>query len=168
MEQNQDEKYMQLALHEARTAAAMGEVPIGAVIVWKDKESGEDRVVALAHNTRELQKNALGHAECSAIDMACRTLGGWRLHRATLYVTLEPCPMCAGAIVNARIARVVFGAKDIRAGAFGSVLDLNAYPLNHKPEIVSGVCEEECQNLMTEFFLSLRKKRTRKLSKKEF
>lgn len=145
--------YMQAALEEARIAAELGEVPIGAVVVW------DGEIVARAHNTRETEKNALGHAECLAIDAACRKLGGWRLHRATLYVTLEPCPMCAGAIINARVARVVYGAKDARAGAFGSVLQLNNYPLNHKPKLDCGVCEEECRDLMTAFFASLRQKR---------
>ncbi len=148
-----DAYYMEAALEEARIAAELGEVPIGAVIVW------DGEIVARAHNTRETEKNALGHAECLAIDAACKALGGWRLHRATLYVTLEPCPMCAGAIVNARVARVVYGAKDARAGAFGSVLQLNNYPLNHKPQICSGVCEDACRDLMTAFFASLRQKR---------
>ena len=149
----EDTAFMQAALEEARIAASLGEVPIGAVVVW------DGEIVARAHNTRETDKTALGHAECLAIDAACRTLGGWRLHRATLYVTLEPCPMCAGAIVNARIARVVYGARDARAGAFGSVLQLNNYPLNHKPALTAGVCEAECRDLMTEFFASLRQKR---------
>lgn len=153
-----DQHYMSLAIEEARIAAEMGEVPIGAVVVWDEGEDTE-RLVSRAHNTRETEKNALGHAECTAIAAACRTLGGWRLHRATLYVTLEPCPMCAGAIINARVKRVVFGAKDARAGAFGSVLQLKNYPLNHKPEIVSGVLEGECSALMTEFFVKLREKR---------
>lgn len=148
-----DQYYMLQALQEAQIAASLGEVPIGAVVVW------DGEIVARAHNTRETDKTALGHAECLAIDAACRHLGGWRLHRATLYVTLEPCPMCAGAIVNARIARVVCGAKDPRAGAFGSVLQLNNYPLNHKPQLDFGVCEAECRELMTAFFASLRQKR---------
>ncbi len=158
---NQSERdilYMSLALEQARLAYAEGEVPIGAVVVWDEGLPGE-RVVSLAHNTRERDKNALGHAECLAIDAACKALGGWRLHRATLYVTLEPCPMCAGAIVNARVKRVVFGARDARAGAFGSVLQLNNYPLNHKPELVSGVLEGECSSCMTDFFAKLREKR---------
>ncbi|MBE6658795.1 MAG: nucleoside deaminase [Ruminococcaceae bacterium] len=144
---------MREAIREAEIAASLGEVPIGAVVVW------DGEIVSRAHNTRETEKNALGHAECSAIAAACEALGGWRLHRATLYVTLEPCPMCAGAIVNARVARVVYGAKDARAGAFGSVLQLNNYPLNHRPQLSSGVCEEECRALMTAFFASLRQKR---------
>ncbi len=159
MTQNErDLFYMARAIEEAKTAFALGEVPIGAVVVWDEGEAGE-RMVACTHNTRETEKNALGHAECTAIDASCKELGGWRLHRATLYVTLEPCPMCAGAIVNARVKRVVYGAKDARAGAFGSVLQLNNYPLNHKPEVVSGVLEGECRALMTDFFEKLRKQR---------
>ena len=153
-----DEAYMRMAIEEAGRAASFGEVPIGAVIVWEDKD-GNERVVSRAGNARETEKNALGHAECRAISEACRELGGWRLHRATLYVTLEPCPMCAGAIVNARIRRVCYGAKDAKAGAFGSVINLNSYPLNHKPEISSGVLEPECRTLLSGFFEKLRKKR---------
>ncbi len=138
--------YMAEAIAEARIAAEMDEVPVGAVVV----HNGE--IIARAHNLRETAKNALCHAETMAVDMACKALGGWRLPNCTLYVTLEPCPMCAGAIVNSRIDRVVFGAYDKRAGAFGSVLDLNAYPLNHKPEIVGGVMEEECRTMLQEFF----------------
>ncbi len=144
---------MHLAILEAEKALSLGEVPIGAVIVW------DDEVVASAHNLRETEKNALGHAECIAIERACRHLGGWRLHKATLYVTLEPCAMCAGAIVNARIKRVCYGAKDIKSGAFGSVLDLNAFSLNHKPEIISGVCEDACRDLLSKFFEKLRRDR---------
>ena len=138
--------FMSEAIAEARLAAEIDEVPVGAVIVQ------DGVIIARAHNLRETEKNALMHAETMAVDAACRALGGWRLPRCTLYVTLEPCPMCAGAIVNSRIDRVVFGAYDRRAGAFGSVLDLNAYPLNHKPEIVGGVMEEECRTMLQEFF----------------
>ncbi len=143
---NDDLYFMSEAISEARLAAEKDEVPVGAVIV----RDGE--IIARAHNLRETAKNALMHAETMAVDAACKALGGWRLPRCTLYVTLEPCPMCAGAIVNSRIERVVFGAYDRRAGAFGSVLDLNAYPLNHKPEIVSGIMEEECRTMLQEFF----------------
>lgn len=145
--------YMSEALAEARLAAEIDEVPVGAVIV----RDGE--IIARAHNLRETEKNALCHAETMAVNAACRALGGWRLPRCTLYVTLEPCPMCAGAIVNSRIKRVVYGAKDTKAGAFGTVLDLNDFPLNHKPEIVSGVCEEECAALLSDFFKILRAKK---------
>ena len=143
---NNDLYYMSEAIAEARLAAEIDEVPVGAVIV----HDGE--IIARAHNLRETEKNALCHAETMAVDAACKALGGWRLPRCTLYVTLEPCPMCAGAIVNSRIERVVFGAYDKRAGSFGSVIDLNAYPLNHKPEIVGGVMEEECRTMLQEFF----------------
>ena len=138
--------FMNEAIAEARLAYEKDEVPVGAIIVQ------DGNIIARAHNLRETEKNALMHAETMAVDLACKALGGWRLPRCTLYVTLEPCPMCAGAIVNSRIDRVVFGAYDRRAGAFGSILDLNAYPLNHKPEIVGGVMEEECRIMLQEFF----------------
>lgn len=148
-----DEQYMLLALEQAKLAFEKGEVPVGAVIVRNGA------VIARAHNTREGEKNALRHAEISAIDNACTLLGGWRIPDATMYVTLEPCPMCAGAIVNSRISRVVFGASDLRAGAFGSVLNLNDYPFNHKPEITSGVLKENSAELLRDFF---KMKRTEK------
>ena len=138
--------FMNEAIAEAELAAAADEVPVGAVVVRDGK------IVARAHNTRESDKNALRHAETAAIDAACRALGGWRLPGCTLYVTMEPCPMCAGAVVNSRIERVVFGAYDRRAGAFGSVLNLKDYPLNHKPELTGGVCEEQCVALLKDFF----------------
>ncbi len=138
--------YMKEALAEAKKAAQTGEVPVGAVIV-KDGE-----IIARAHNLRETEKNALCHAEIMAINEACKKLGGWRLSSCELYVTLEPCPMCAGAIVNSRIKRVVYGAKDAKAGAMGSVMNFNFYPLNHKPEIVSGVMADECAKTLTAFF----------------
>jgi len=150
MEQ-QDIVFMQAALEEAKQAALEGEVPVGAVVVW------EGKIVSTARNRRETDKNALSHAELMAIDKACKSLGGWRLHKATLYVTLEPCPMCAGAIVNARIARVVFGARDPKAGCFGSVADFCALPFNHAPEVTGGVLEEECAALLRDFFRRLRR-----------
>lgn len=156
MANKEDIYFMSLAIAEAEVAFAEGEVPVGAVIVCDGK------VVASARNARESGKNALRHAELDAISKACDALGGWRLHRCTLYVTLEPCPMCAGAAVNARIGRVVFGAKDARAGAFGSVINLNSYPLNHKPEITAGVCGESCRALMSRFFEALRRKNKQK------
>ena len=121
-------------------------MPVGAVIV----RGGE--IIARAHNERETGKDATRHAEIIAIEEACKALGGWRLIGCDMYVTLEPCPMCAGAIVNARVVRVVYGARDLRAGAFGSVLNLNEYPLNHKPEIVGGVLEDECLAPIRDFF----------------
>ena len=146
----QDTAYMRLALRQAELAAAQGETPIGAVIVW------EDRVVAAAYNRRELDKCATAHAEILAIEEACRELHGWRLHKATLYVTLEPCPMCAGAIINARIKRVVYGAPDRKAGCCGSVTDLFRERFNHHPEVCGGVLAEESAALLTSFFKRLR------------
>lgn len=140
------------ALAEARLAAGIDEVPVGAVLVR------DGRIIARAHNTRETSKCATHHAEILAIEAGCRALGGWRLPGCTLYVTLEPCPMCAGAIVNARVARVVFGAYDAKAGAFGSALDLNGFSLNHKPIIVGGVEEEACRSLLSSYFRTKRKK----------
>lgn len=145
-----DESYMSLALELAREAARLGEVPVGAVAVW------DGEVVGTGFNRRETGKNALAHAELEAIDTACRKLGGWRLHRCDLYVTLEPCPMCAGAIVNARIRRVVFGARDPKAGCFGSVSDFAALPFNHRPEVVGGVLAEACAAELSAFFQRLR------------
>ena len=145
-----DAVFMRRALELAREAAAAGEVPVGCVIV----RGGE--ILAEGRNRRETDKNALAHAELEAIGAACRRLGGWRLSGCTLYVTLEPCSMCAGAIVNARVPRVVYGAKDARAGAMGSVLNVNSYPLNHKAEVTGGVEEAECAALLRSFFLARR------------
>lgn len=145
-----DESYMSLALELAREAARLGEVPVGAVAVW------DGEVVGTGFNRRETGKNALAHAELEAIDAACRKLGGWRLHRCDLYVTLEPCPMCAGAIVNARIRRVVFGTRDPKAGCFGSVSDFAALPFNHRPKVVGGVLAEACAAELSAFFQRLR------------
>lgn len=147
-----DEMFMRRALEFAREAAAEGEVPVGAVVV-KDGE-----VVSCGRNRRETGKNALRHAELEAIDGACRALGGWRLWECELFVTLEPCPMCAGAVINARIPRVVFGAADPKAGSCGSVVNLFALPYNHRPEVIGGVLREECAGLLTNFFRDLRKK----------
>lgn len=149
-----DTEYMLLALEAAKEAAKDGEVPVGAVAVWED-----GRTVGIGRNRREKEKNALCHAELEAIDQACRTLGGWRLHKLTLYVTMEPCPMCAGAIMNARIKRVVYGAKDGKAGAYGSVFNLTDFPLNHKPEVCAGLLEEQSAGLLSGFFEELRKKK---------
>ena len=148
-----DEQWMKLALVLAQEAADEGEVPVGAVVV-KDGE-----VIGRGRNRREIGKNALAHAEIEAIDEACRTLGGWRLSGCRLYVTLEPCPMCAGAIINARIDEVIYGASDPKAGSCGSLANLFEMPYNHKPEVVSGVLEEECSGILKEFFSELREKR---------
>ena len=145
--------FMREALREADTAAEAGEVPVGCVIVY----GGE--IIARGRNTRESEKNALGHAEIAAIDGACRARGGWRLFGCTLYVTLEPCPMCAGALINSRVDRVVYGAKDAGAGALGSVMNMCSYPLGGRPEVVSGVLGDECADRMRRFFASRRQKR---------
>ena len=147
-----DEQYMRLALELAQQAGQEGEVPVGCVIVRDGQVIGQGR------NRRETDKTALGHAEIEAIGEACRNLGGWRLWDCTLYVTLEPCPMCAGAIINARIPRVVFGASDEKCGACGSVCDLFAMEFNHHPTVEKGVYEEECGALLREFFQDLREK----------
>lgn len=141
---------MTRAIDLAKEAAAEGEVPVGAVV----SKNGE--IIAEGRNRRENGKNALYHAETEAINNACKTLGGWRLQGCTLYVTLEPCPMCAGAIINSRISKVVYGAYDLKAGSVGSVVDLFALPYNHRPEVQSGFMENECKELLTDFFTKLR------------
>lgn len=144
---------MQKALELAKISAAEGEVPVGAIIV-KGNE-----IVGTGRNRREYGKNALYHAEIEAIDNACKTLGGWRLWECDMYVTLEPCPMCAGAIINSRIKTVYYGASDQKAGSFGSVVDFNSLPYNHKPEIVSGVMQDEARKMLSDFFKGLREKK---------
>ena len=151
-----DQELMGAALREARIAADLGEVPVGAVVARR----GE--IVAAAHNTRETQRNALHHAELLAIDASCKALGGWRLWECELFVTLEPCPMCAGAIVNSRIRRVVYGAPDPKAGCCGSVTDLFALPFNHHPVVEQGLGAEEASALLAEFFNRLRAQRGKK------
>jgi tRNA(adenine34) deaminase len=146
----EDMIYMQEALRLAAEAAAEGEVPVGCVIVR------DGVIVGRGRNRREQNKTALAHAECEAIREACENLGGWRLWDCTLYVTLEPCPMCAGAIINARIPKVVYGAKDAKCGACGSVCDLFNMDFNHHPQTVAGVMEEQCAALLTDFFQNLR------------
>ncbi|MBQ8392182.1 MAG: tRNA adenosine(34) deaminase TadA [Clostridia bacterium] len=147
----QDILFMREAMEEAHLASLDDEVPVGAVIV----RDGE--IIARARNRREKDKNPLSHAEIKVINDTCRALGGWRLTRCTLYVTLEPCPMCAGAIVNSRIERVVFGAYDEKAGAFGTMLNLTEYPL-FKPTVEGGVLRDECASMLTEFFKKKRVK----------
>ena len=144
------EKFMKRAIGRAKTAAKHGETPVGAVIVKDGK------IIAGARNRREFGKNALYHAEIMAINSACKKLGGWRLHECDLYVTLEPCPMCAGAIINSRIKNVYFGAYDKKAGSFASITNLALLPYNHKPNVVGGILEEECANLLSDFFKELR------------
>ena len=142
--------FMREALLEAEAAALDDEVPVGAVMV----RNGE--IIARARNRREKDKNPLSHADIKIINDTCRALGGWRLVGCTLYVTLEPCPMCAGAIINSRIERVVFGAFDEKAGAFGTMINLTEYPL-FKPQITGGVLKDECSALLSEFFKKKRK-----------
>ena len=146
----EDEKWMQAALELARQAAQAGEVPVGCVVVRGDE------IVGRGSNRRETGKNALHHAELLAIDEACCRLGGWRLWECTLYVTLEPCPMCAGAILNARIPRVVFGAADSKAGACGGAIDLMRLPNYPKPNVTGGVLEAECTAALQDIFCWLR------------
>lgn len=138
---------MDLAIAEASSAAASGESPVGCIITTS---SGE--IIAKAHNTRETDKNPLGHAEINAISQAAKALGCWRLSDCTLFVTLEPCPMCMGAILNARIKRVIFGAYDLKAGCCGSLINLNEIGYPHKCEILGGIRELSCANLLTDFF----------------
>ncbi|WP_177505486.1 tRNA adenosine(34) deaminase TadA [Anaerosinus sp.] len=142
-----DEGYMKLALAEAQKAFALGEVPIGAIIVM------DGEVIAVGHNMRETWNDATAHAEVVAIKAACEKLNRWRLSGATLYVTIEPCPMCAGALVMSRVDRVVYGSTDAKAGAVESIFNIvNHQALNHRLEITSGVLEDECRNLMKKFF----------------
>lgn len=156
-----DEKYMLLAIDKAKQAARLGEVPVGAVIVYGGK------VISSAYNRCENGKNALLHAELEAIREACRSLGGWRLDRCTLYVTLEPCPMCAGAIINSHLGRVVYGAKDPEAGAFGTVVNLADYPLGYKPALTEGVLGDCCSEILRDFFREIRAGRKRSALKEE-
>ena len=151
-----DLELMQLALQQAQLAADMEEVPVGAVVAL----NGEP--IAMAHNTRETEKNATHHAELLAISRACEKLGGWRLWQCALFVTLEPCPMCSGAIINSRLRRVVYGAADPKAGCCGGLTDLFALPFNHHPVIEKGLCEEQATALMQQFFERLRQKRQKK------
>lgn len=145
-DKTKDEEYMCMAIEEAKIAFECNEIPVGAVIV-KDGS-----VISAGHNNRESENDATGHAEIVAIRKACEKIGSWRLHGCTLYVTLEPCPMCMGAIINSRISRVVFALKDARAGACGSVINMCSYPLNHKPKV--DMCEgnQASYNLLTNFF----------------
>ena len=141
-----DEYFMRLAMELAHRAEEIDEVPVGALVV----RNGE--IISTAFNTRESSKCATHHAEILAIEEACRVMGGWRLPGVTLYVTMEPCAMCAGAIINARIPRVVYGCPDLRFGAFGSLIDLSAVGLNHKPEVVGGVLGVQCREMLSAYF----------------
>ena len=141
-----DTYFMACALELAKAGAAAGEVPVGAVLVR------DGRILCADYNGREETGDATYHAETSVIRKGCALLGGWRLTGCTLYVTLEPCPMCAGAIWNARLSRVVYGAKDARAGAMGSVFNINSYPVNWKPQLTTGILAEECRAVLQKFF----------------
>lgn len=145
-----EEYFMRQALQLARQALQTGDIPVGAVVVRGNE------IIGAGCNTREAQGNALHHAEIVAIDGACRRMGSWRLSGCELFVTLEPCPMCAGAILNARIDRVVYGAADEKAGCLGSLMNLYAFPFNHRPLIQAGVLEPECRHILQNFFLELR------------
>ena len=145
-----NKKFMQRAIELAKIAANNNEVPVGAVIV----KNGQ--IIAEGINMRESKQNALSHAEIEAINNACKKLNSWRLDDCEMYVTLEPCPMCTGAIINSRIKTLVFGAYDKRAGSIDSVINLCDYPYNHKPEIYGGICEDECLEILQDFFKKLR------------
>ncbi|MFH5781790.1 tRNA adenosine(34) deaminase TadA [Heyndrickxia oleronia] len=150
---NADEYFMKLAISEAKKAEEKCEVPIGAVVVL----NGE--VIATAHNLRESTQNAITHAEILAIQKACEKIGSWRLDDAELYVTLEPCPMCSGAIILSRIKKVIFGAHDPKAGCAGTLMNLlDDQRFNHRSEVVSGVLENECSVLLSDFFRNIRKR----------
>jgi len=157
-----DEKYMKEAIKQAKKAEVIDEVPIGCVILSTDNLSG-DKIIARGYNKRNSQKNTLAHAEIIAINKASKVIGDWRLEGCTMYITLEPCPMCAGAIIQARIDRVVIGSMNPKAGCAGSVMNLlQEERFNHKTDITYGVCVEECSELLTGFFRKLR------LNKKKF
>lgn len=144
-------EFMLEAIKLAKIASSEGEVPVGAVIVKDGK------IIAKGRNEREKKQNALSHAEIEAINNACNALGSWRLDGCEMYVTLEPCPMCAGAIINSRIKTLVFGAYDSKMGSIDSVVNLCDYPYNHKVEVYGGICEDECLSVLQEFFKDLRK-----------
>jgi tRNA(adenine34) deaminase len=156
-----DEYYMKEAIKEAKKAEALFEVPIGAVVVI------EGKIISRAHNLRESKQSAVAHAEILAIEQACQLVGSWRLENASLYVTLEPCAMCSGAIILSRVKRVVYGAADPKGGCAGTFMNLlQDERFNHQSEVTSGVLEEECGQLLSDFFRQLRKKR--KIAKKQF
>ena len=143
---------MKAALKEAQKAYGLGEVPVGAVIVYQDK------IIARGHNTRELKQSVLGHAEINAISKASKKIGSWRLEECSIYVTLEPCSMCSGAIIQSRIKNLYFGAYDLKTGAAGSVFNLFDYPFNHRVNVYGGILENECSQIIKDFFKELRQK----------
>ncbi len=156
-----DIKFMRRAINCAKKAALRGEVPVGAVVVKDGK------VISTGYNRREEKKNAIMHAEMIAIDRACKKLGAWRLEGCELYVTLEPCPMCAGAVANARIKNVYFGAYDTKMGAVSSVIDLSKYNFNHHFEAEGGILKDECASLLSDFFKKLRTKHERQCANEQ-
>lgn len=153
---NREEEFMQSALKLAKEAESEYEIPVGAVIVFNNE------IIATGRNRREICQNSLAHAEIEAIDSACRVLKSWRLIDCELYVTLEPCPMCTGAIINSRISKLIYGAYDYKAGSCNSLINLFDLPYNHKPEVVSGVLEDKCSAILTDFFKELRKSKNKK------
>ena len=155
-----DEAYMQIALELARQAYEINEVPVGAIVVKKST----GKIIGKGYNRREIDKNPLAHAEIAAIKQAAETLGGWRLLDCDIYVTLEPCPMCCGAIINSRIERVIFGAFDSKSGSVESIINMFDLPFNHKPKIVSGIMQKECSEILSYFFTELRKRLKNKKS----
>ena len=155
-----DEAYMQIALELARQAYEINEVPVGAIVVKKST----GKIIGKGYNRREIDKNPLAHAEIAAIKQAAETLGGWRLLDCDIYVTLEPCPMCCGAIINSRIERVIFGAFDSKSGSVESIINMFDLPFNHKTKIVSGIMQKECSEILSDFFTELRKRLKNKKS----
>ena len=155
-----DEAYMQIALELARQAYEINEVPVGAIVVKKST----GKIIGKGYNRREIDKNPLADAEIAAIKQAAETLGGWRLLDCDIYVTLEPCPMCCGAIINSRIERVIFGAFDSKSGSVESIINMFDLPFNHKPKIVSGIMQKECSEILSDFFTELRKRLKNKKS----
>lgn len=155
-----DEAYMQIALELARQAYEINEVPVGAIVVKKST----GKIIGKGYNRREIDKNPLAHAEIAAIKQAAETLGGWRLLDCDIYVTLEPFPMCCGAIINSRIERVIFGAFDSKSGSVESIINMFDLPFNHKPKIVSGIMQKECSEILSDFFTELRKRLKNKKS----
>ena len=151
---------MQIALELARQAYEINEVPVGAIVVKKST----GKIIGKGYNRREIDKNPLAHAEIAAIKQAAETLGGWRLLDCDIYVTLEPCPMCCGAIINSRIERVIFGAFDSKSGSVESIINMFDLPFNHKPKIVSGIMQKECSEILSDFFTELRKRLKNKKS----
>lgn len=155
-----DEAYMHIALELARQAYEINEVPVGAIVVKKST----GKIIGKGYNRREIDKNPLAHAEIAAIKQAAETLGGWRLLDCDIYVTLEPCPMCCGAIINSRIERVIFGAFDSKSGSVESIINMFDLPFNHKPKIVSSIMQKECSEILSDFFTELRKRLKNKKS----